>query len=131
MVEGSQATDSRDVSLTIPARPDYLVLARLALSAVCRLTPLSPEEIADLKLAITEAANDFVDDTRDLDDESRLSFAFHLLDDRLAMELEGPDTDVSGMEQELSRAIIEATVDEVDFGTGRTRLVKYLSGSRG
>ena len=53
-----EATESRDVSLTIPARPDYLVLARLALSAVCRLTPLSPEEVADLKLAITEAAND-------------------------------------------------------------------------
>ena len=130
MVEGSQATDSRDVSLTIPARPDYLVLARLALSAVCRLTPLSPEEIADLKLAITEAANDYVDDTRDLDDEARLNFGFHLLDDRLSMELEGPDTNVAGMEQELSRAIIEATVDEVDFGTGRTRLVKYLSASQ-
>ena len=130
MVEGSQATDSRDVSLTIPARPDYLVLARLALSAVCRLTPLSPEEIADLKLAITEAANDFVDDSRDLDDESRLNFGFHLLDDRLAMELEGPDTGVAGMEQELSRAIIEATVDEVDFEAGRTRLVKYLSASQ-
>jgi serine/threonine-protein kinase RsbW len=130
MVEGSQATDSRDVSLTIPARPDYLVLARLALSAVCRLTPLSPEEIADLKLAITEAANDFVDDSRGLDDESRLNFGFHLLDDRLAMELDGPDTGVAGMEQELSRAIIEATVDEVDFGAGRTRLVKYLSASQ-
>ena len=127
MVEGSQATDSRDVSLTIPARPDYLVLARLALSAVCRLTPLSPEEIADLKLAITEAANDYVDDTRELDDESRLNFGFQLLDDRLAMQLEGPDTSVSGMEQDLSRAIIEATVDEVDFEPGRTRLVKYLS----
>jgi anti-sigma regulatory factor (Ser/Thr protein kinase) len=131
VVEGSQATDSRDVSLTIPARPDYLVLARLALSAVCRLTPLSPEEIADLKLAITEAANDFVDDARGLDDETRLNFGFHLLDDRLAMELEGPDTNATGMEQELSRAIIEATVDEVDFATGRTRLVKYLSGVQG
>ena len=130
MSEAGQAPDSRDVSLTIPARPDYLVLARLALSAVCRLTPLSPEEIADLKLAITEAANDYVDEARPLDDESRVSFGFHLLDDRLSMELEGPDTSVSAMEQELSRAIIEATVDEVDFGTGRTRLVKYLSASQ-
>jgi serine/threonine-protein kinase RsbW len=127
VVEVPPVTDSRDVSLTIPARPDYLVLARLALSAVCRLTPLSPEEVADLKLAITEAANDFVDDSRDLDDESRLNFGFHLLDDRLAMELEGPDTSVAGMEQELSRAIIEATVDEADFTGGRTRLVKYLN----
>jgi len=129
--EAAQAADSRDVSLTIPARPDYLVLARLALSAVCRLTPLSPEEIADLKLAITEAANDYVDDSRPLDDETRLSFGFHLLDDRLSMELEGPGSDVSAMEQELSRAIIEATVDEANFGSGRTRLVKYLSATAG
>jgi serine/threonine-protein kinase RsbW len=127
VAEATSATDSRDVSLTIPARPDYLVLARLALSAVCRLTPLSPEEVADLKLAITEAANDYVDDARPLEDETRVSFAFHLADDQLAMELEGPDTSVSAMEQELSRAIIEATVDECTFGGGRTRLVKYLS----
>ena len=120
--------DSRDVSLTIPARPDYLVLARLALSAVCRLTPLSPEEIADLKLAITEAANDYVDESRPLEDESRVSFSFRLLDDRLAMELSGPGSAVSAVEQELSRAIIEATVDECSFSTGRTLLVKYLSG---
>jgi serine/threonine-protein kinase RsbW len=119
-------TDSRDVSLTIPARPDYLVLARLALAAVCRLTPLSPEEIADLKLAITEAANDYVDDSRPLDDESRVSFSFRLLDDRLSMELSGPASTVSAVEQELSRAIIEATVDESSFGNGRTLLVKYL-----
>jgi serine/threonine-protein kinase RsbW len=121
-------TDSRDVSLTIPARPDYLVLARLALAAVCRLTPLSPEEIADLKLAITEAANDYVDDSRPLDDESRVSFSFRLLDDRLSMELSGPGSSVSAVEQELSRAIIEATVDECSFSSGRTLLVKYLAG---
>jgi len=128
VAEATQATaDSRDVSLTIPARPDYLVLARLALSAVCRLTPLSPEEVADLKLAVTEAANDYVDDGRPLDDESRVSFAFRLLDDRLAMELEGTSSGVAAMEQELSRAIIQATVDECDFANGRTTLVKFLS----
>jgi serine/threonine-protein kinase RsbW len=129
VVEAPQTTaDSRDVSLTIPARPDYLVLARLALSAVCRLTPLSPEEIADLKLAITEAANDYVDEARPLEDESRVSFSFRLLDDRLSMELSGPGSSVSAVEQELSRAIIEATVDECSFGSGRTLLVKYLAG---
>jgi serine/threonine-protein kinase RsbW len=124
-------TDSRDVALTIPARPDYLVLARLALSAVCRLTPLSAEEIADLKLAITEAANDFVDDSRPDDDEGRLSFSFKLLDDRLLLELEGPRGAVSEVERELGRAIIDATVDECDFGDGRTLLVKYLAETPG
>ena len=126
MVRTTDAADSRDVSLTIPARPDYLVLARLALSAVCRLTPLSPEEVADLKLAITEAANDYVDESRPLDDESRLSFSFKLGDDRLQMDLDGPVGPVAATEQELSRAIIEATVDESSFSSGRTRLVKYL-----
>jgi serine/threonine-protein kinase RsbW len=124
--EAGQADDSRDVSLTIPARPDYLVLARLALSAVCRLTPLSPEEVADLKLAITEAANDFVDESRPDDDEGRVNFAFRLLEDRLLLELDGPVSDVADAEQELGRAIIDATVDECHFGEGRTRLVKYL-----
>jgi serine/threonine-protein kinase RsbW len=118
--------DGRDVSLTIPARPDYLVLARLALSAVCRLTTLSAEEVADLKLAITEAANDFVDDGRSLDDESRVNFSFRLLDDRLLMDLEGPSTPAAEMERELSRAIIDATVDECSFDRDGTRLVKYL-----
>ena len=103
------------------------MLARLALSAVCRLTPLSPEEVADLKLAITEAANDFVDETGAIDDESRLNFAFHLADDRLIMDLDGTAGMVASSEQELSRAIIEATVDQADFGSERTRLVKYLS----
>jgi serine/threonine-protein kinase RsbW len=123
--------DSRDVALTIPARPDYLVLARLALSAVCRLTPLSAEEVADLKLAITEAANDFVDDSRPDDDEGRLSFSFKLLDDRLLLELEGPRGSVSDVERELGRAIIDATVDECDFGGGHTLLVKYLAQTPG
>ena len=38
------SSPGRTVSLTIPAKPDYVVLARLALSAVCRLSPLAPEE---------------------------------------------------------------------------------------
>ena len=52
----------RTVSLAIPAKADYVVLARLALSAVCRLTPLPPEDVADLKLAISEAASGLIAD---------------------------------------------------------------------
>jgi serine/threonine-protein kinase RsbW len=126
LAEVPQDTESRDVALTIPARPDYLVLARLALSAVCRLTPLSAEEVADLKLAITEAANDFVDDSAPDEDEGRVNFAFRLLGDRLLLELDGPVNAEADVEQELGRAIIDATVDECEFGEGRTRLVKYL-----
>jgi anti-sigma regulatory factor (Ser/Thr protein kinase) len=123
-----EASD-RDVALTIPARAEHLVLARLALSAVCRLTPLSAEDVADLKLAVTEAANDFVDDSAPPDEEEeRLHFSFLLEDHRLAVRLEGtPAAEPS--DQELGRAIIEATVDEAHFEAGATELVKYLSGS--
>ena len=124
--EETESAEGRDVSLTIPARPDYLVLARLALSAVCRLTALSPEEVADLKLAVTEAANDFVDDSIVDESEGRLNFSFRLLDDRLVLELDGNQAEVASDEQELGRAIIDATVDESVFGGERTRLVKYL-----
>jgi serine/threonine-protein kinase RsbW len=121
--------DSRDVSLTIPAKPDYLVLARLALAAVCRLTPLSPEEVADMKLAVTEAAADFVDERAADNEEARVDFSFRLEDDKLVIVLEGNQAEVPAVEQELGRAIIDATVDECDFAPGRTRLMKRLKAS--
>ncbi len=129
--------DSRDVSLAIPAKAGYLVLARLALAAVCRLTPLQATEVADLKLAVTEAAGDFVAEEEDTGpgdatdatpeaDEDRVDFSFRLEDDRLVMELVGTAPTSPAVEQELSHAIIEATVDSVDFAPGRTVLVKNL-----
>jgi serine/threonine-protein kinase RsbW len=112
------------VTLTVPAKPDYVVLARLALSAVCRLTPLRPEDVADLKLAITEAATGLM--AEDSDDE-QLRFRFVLGGDRLELGIEGAaQTDIPDEELELGRAIIEATVDEYDSSEGSMRLVKYL-----
>ena len=116
-------SESRDVSLTIPAKPGYLVLARLALSAVCRLTPLQPAEVADLKLAGTEAASDFVEAGGE---EDNVAFEFRLYPDRLAIEMTGPAGTSPPDELELSRAIIEATVDQADFSSGRTVLTKRL-----
>jgi serine/threonine-protein kinase RsbW len=117
---------SRDVSLTIPAKPGYLVLARLALAAVCRLTSLGPAEVADLKLAVTEAAGEFIDDSETEEGEAQVDLVFRLEDDRIVLELSGPSSAVSEMEFELGRAIIEATVDESTFESGRTTLVKRL-----
>jgi serine/threonine-protein kinase RsbW len=125
--EAEAPAPSRDVALTIPAKPDYLVLARLALSAVCRLTTLGAEQVADLKLAVTEAANDFVPAEAAEDDESRITFAFRLLPDRLELELKGESGGPAGVEQELGRAIIDAVVDECTLEPGRTLLVKRLA----
>ena len=107
------------------------MLARLALSAVCRLTPLSPEDVADLKLAVTEAANDYVDESEATSEEGRLDFSFALEDDFLRIRLEGPQGAEAPGEQELGRAIIEATVDEARYTEGRTELVKRLPSEPG
>lgn len=120
-------TESRDVSLAIPAKPGFLVLARLALAAVCRLTALGPSDIADLKLAVTEAASDFVAESESSAGVAdRVDFSFRLQDSLLIMELSGSPAEEPAVEQDLSHAIISATVDEVTFSSGHTVLVKHL-----
>lgn len=124
------SADSREVSLGIPAKPEYLVLVRLALSAVCRLTPLGPDEVADLKLAVTEAATGRVRPDQPGDDESpELRVGMKLDEHRLEVTLNGgAQADVADEERELSKAIIEATVDRYEDEGDSTLLVKQLSG---
>ena len=125
--------DRRTVSLTVPARADYLGLARLALSAVCRLTPLGPDEVVDLKLAITEAASGVLaGEAGAIGASERIAFAFRLEDDRLVLEVRGAVQPLlSADEQQLGRAIVEATVDELGGADGAVRLVKYLRAGEG
>ncbi len=123
---------NRTVSLTIPAKPDYVVLARLALSAVCRIAPLELEAAADLKLAITEAATflmggDRRSASREDDGEASMSFAFDLQDDEIVVEVRGSEQRTfSEEERELRRAIIDATVDGCEYDGGTMRLRKRL-----
>jgi anti-sigma regulatory factor (Ser/Thr protein kinase) len=131
-MEASDPTD-RTVSLVVPAKPDYVVLARLALSAVCRLSPLAPEEVADLKLAITEASNWLMGGERRqaARDENggggRLEFKFDLTDDALELCVGGEEKPtVSQEERELSLALIKATVDSYEYGDGLMKLTKRL-----
>ena|SRR5947208_7795662 len=127
------ATDTHTVSLTMPAKPEYLVLARLALSAVSRLTPLEHEQVADLKLALTEAATYLMggerrSETREGEgDAPEIAYSFAIEEDRLVLEIRGEERPtLSEEERQLGRAIIEATVDENSFETGVVRLVKNL-----
>ncbi len=133
-MESSSA--ERTVSLTIPAKPDYVVLARLALSAVCRLAPIELEAAADLKLAITEAASflmggDRRKASRDDAEAPQMTFSFDLQDDAIVVKVSGePLPTVSEEERELSRAIIDATADDCTYEDGTMRLTKRL-GLRG
>ena len=124
---------ARSVSLAIPAKPDYVVLARLALSAVCRLSPIVPEQVADLKLSITEAANYLMGGERrqsardETASANRLTFTFELTDEALELAVSGDEQPtVSEEERELSLALIKATVDSYELDACTMRLTKRL-----
>jgi serine/threonine-protein kinase RsbW len=53
-------TNPTTMSLKFPAKPEYLVLGRLALSALARHEPISAQNLSDLKLALTEGCSNVV-----------------------------------------------------------------------
>jgi len=60
MNEGEGLGFSDPVSLTLPSSPEYVLLARLVVAQVGRLAGFGPEDVYDLKLAVTEAATNVI-----------------------------------------------------------------------
>jgi len=58
--EGEGLGFSNPVSLTLPSSPEYVLLARLVVAQVGRLAGFEPEDVYDLKLAVTEAATNVI-----------------------------------------------------------------------
>lgn len=132
------------VRLTIPARPEYITLCRLALTGIARVRDLSDEVLADLKLALTEAASNSVRHAYAGDDHAGVvEISYQLHPDRLVIEVtdegEGFEpADAEGLPDELSEgglgiAIIRAIADDVEIGKqpggkgSRLRFEKTLS----
>jgi serine/threonine-protein kinase RsbW len=118
--------DAVTVRLTIPARAEYITLCRLALTGIARLRELSDELVADLKLALTEAASNSVRHAYGDKDAGVVDISYQLFSDRLVIEVtdegEGFDpAEAEGSVAELSEgglgiAIIRAIADDVEFG---------------
>jgi len=135
--------ESRTVRLTIPAKPEYITLSRLALSGLSRVRPLADETLSDLKLALTEACSNSVRHAYH-DGAGHVSISFELRDDRLIIEVADDGTgfqpeadgrngdDAEPTEGGLGIAIIRSIADEVEIGGGangrgsRLRFVKLL-----
>ena len=120
--EGSGQT----VRLTIPARAEYITLCRLALTGIGRVRELSEEVIADLKLALTEAASNSVRHAYAGDGVGNVDIAYQLLPDRLVIEVTDEGAGFNAAETRnssgdlseggLGLAIIRAIADVVEFG---------------
>ena len=134
------------IRLVIPAKPEYVSLARLALTGLSRLRELDPETLADLKLAITEATSNSVRHAYS-DGAGTVEVLYNLEPDRLVIEVtddgEGFDYDTvpatADLDDELTEgglgiAIIQTIADEFELGRGpggrgsRLRFSKRLEG---
>lgn len=137
--------EGRLVRLTIPARPEYITLSRLALTGLSRVRAFSDETLADLKLAITEACSNSVRHAYDGGD-GKVTIIYELDAERIAIEVtddgagfdygatrgfpEGDDLSEGG----LGIAIIRSVADELEIAAGATgrgsrlRFVKSLDG---
>jgi serine/threonine-protein kinase RsbW len=133
----------RVVNLDIPAKPEYVVLCRLALAGVLRGQGFSEEAVADLKLALTEACSNSVRHAYRAHDGDAgcVRVSFQMLDDRLVLGIsddgEGfdeesemtaeplPDGTVVAGEGGMGISLIKAVVDEFKLErpeAGGTRL---------
>ena len=133
--------DGRSVRLTIPAKPEYITLGRLALTAIAGVRPVSEETLHDLKLALTEACTNSVKHAYG-EDGGSVDIVYQLLGDRLEVEVGDagsgfdPEVDHADGADELEEGglgieIIRALTDEVEIaeregGGSRLRFVKLL-----
>jgi len=134
------------IRLTIPAKPEYITLGRLALTGIARLRvePVPAEVLGDLKLALTEACTNSVRHAYG-DGAGLVHIVYELHSDKLVVEVsdsgegfEPPAGRAAELHTDelaeggLGIAIIEALSDELEIGEGdgggsRLRFVKHLA----
>jgi serine/threonine-protein kinase RsbW len=144
MERESSVPGERDgiVALTVPARPEFIALGRLALTGLARTRALSAEIVADLKLALTEACSNSVRHAYDEGREGVVEIRYELSGDRIAIQVtddgSGFDPETLQRAQEeldeggLGIAIIRALTDELEIGArpeggSRLRFTKFLT----
>jgi serine/threonine-protein kinase RsbW len=130
------------VALTIPARPEFIALGRLALTGLARTRALSQEIVADLKLALTEACSNAVRHAYDEGRRGVVQIRYELGPDKFVIEVDdegsGFDPDTIQRAQEdldeggLGIAIIRALTDDLEIGArpeggSRLRFTKLLA----
>jgi serine/threonine-protein kinase RsbW len=139
---GAELEGMRTVRLRIPARAEYIALARLALSGLADIVSLPEELLADLKLALTEAVSNSVRHAYE-EGDGFVSVAYELRGSSLAVEvvddgegfdperppaLEGEELTEGG----LGIAIIRTIADDFELDSrpgvrgSRLRFVKRL-----
>jgi serine/threonine-protein kinase RsbW len=117
---------NEQVTLDIPAKPEYVVLGRLALAGLLRDRRFSADAVADLKLALTEACSNSIRHAFD-HDHGEVHLSFEARNDRFLLvvrdmgggfhedDADCPECSAIGVdlsEGGMGISIIRAVVDE-------------------
>lgn len=115
------------VHLRFPARSGYLVLARLAVDEIARQMALGRTEVADLKLAVTEACSNVVRHAYPVTAPGPIELDLVAEDDRLEVVVEDRGTGIAlplpalaGPSElgGMGLPIIRSVVDELEIRPG-------------
>ena len=126
------------LKITIPGKPEYLTMVRLAIGSIATTAGFSLDDIEDIKVAVSEACTNAIKHSLD----NKFGVTFEVLENGLAIEIQdngkGCDVDCLGKpdlenpkENGLGIFIIQTLMDEVSIesennkGT-KIRMTKYL-----
>jgi hypothetical protein len=124
----AKRVDEGSVTLSVPGRPEYLRLVRLAAADTGTRAELSIEDVEDLRIAVDELTYALVGD-EPVDELVTLTYTAS----PGLVEIEGsiPATGVSVAVSELSESIIGAVVDDHELvDDGVTRRFRFTKRSR-
>jgi serine/threonine-protein kinase RsbW len=105
------ATTTGEIRLEIPAAPEFLRLARLAVADVGARAGWSYEDIDDLRIAVDELCYAIGAGA----EHGRLALTYRVDGQQIEVHGHGEDTTPLAAPGELARAIIAAVVDEFDL----------------
>jgi serine/threonine-protein kinase RsbW len=106
-------TADEHVTLTVPATPDYLRLARLASADAASRAGFDYEEIDDLRIAVTELCHLLIG----ADAKGEVTLAFHVTPDGVTIEGHAAQPG-NPVDNEFSETLIATVVDEHSLTDG-------------
>ena len=110
---------SRVVVLEMPARPEYLTLARLVVAAAASIeATFRHEKIEDLRVAVSEATTNAIEAHARMSGEDRITIRCDLAEERIEVEVrdEGPGFDPDKLEPVPGISDPDRLVFEGGFG---------------
>ncbi|MGM7703621.1 anti-sigma B factor RsbW [Pseudalkalibacillus sp. Hm43] len=136
------------IEMTIPAKPDFVGVARLTVSGIASRMGYTFDEIEDIKIAVSEAITNAVNHAYGSSDEGKIRLSYGMFEDKLEITVmdKGKSFDVNKIKQTtgpvngkpveqineggLGLFLIETLMDKVDISDDAgvvVMMTKYLN----